>query len=93
MIKVSTYGKIINKLDFGSVDERADEVISQIDNRTGEGNDFLGWLDYASKLPEEEIARIEEAAKKIRKNFAKKSIFDWRNRYFLRKKVDFNEKM
>lgn len=69
MIKVSTYGKIINKLDFGSVDERADEVISQIDNRTGEGNDFLGWLDYASKLPEEEIARIEEAAKKIRKNF------------------------
>lgn len=36
MIKVSTYGKIINKLDFGSVDERADEVISQIDNRTGE---------------------------------------------------------
>ena len=69
MIKVSTYGKIINKLDFGSVDERADEVISQIDNRTGEGNDFLGWLDYASKLPEGEIARIEEAAKKIRKNF------------------------
>ena len=35
---------------------------------TGEGNDFLGWLELPTAEETEEIARIREAAKRIREN-------------------------
>ncbi len=69
MVKFSTYGKVFSELDFTSVDERAAFIADEIEHRTGEGSDFLGWIDYASKLPSEEIERIRAAAKKIRENF------------------------
>lgn len=34
-------------------------------NRTGAGNDFLGWLDLPVNYDKEEFARIKQAAKKI----------------------------
>ncbi len=34
-------------------------------NRTGAGNDFLGWLDLPINYDKEEFARIKKAAKKI----------------------------
>lgn len=69
MVKFTTYGKDFNELDFSLVDEKAASVADEIANRTGEGNDFLGWLDYASKLPQSEIDRIKKAAEKIRDNY------------------------
>ncbi|MCH3966137.1 MAG: glucose-6-phosphate isomerase [Bacilli bacterium] len=69
MVNFSSKGKQFADLDWDFVDRRAEEVIQKIDDRTGEGNDFLGWTDYASRLPEEDIQKIENAAKKIRKNY------------------------
>lgn len=69
MVNVSLYGKIVKEFDFTPVKKRSEEIMEMIDKKTGAGNDFLGWLDYASKLDKKEIERINSAAKKIRENF------------------------
>jgi len=37
-------------------------------NKTGAGNDFLGWIDYPVNYDKEEFERIKKAAEKIRNN-------------------------
>ena len=37
-------------------------------NKTGAGNDFLGWVDLPVDYDKEEFARIKQAAEKIRKD-------------------------
>ena len=37
-------------------------------NKTGEGNDFLGWIDLPVDYDKEEFARIKKAAKKIQED-------------------------
>ena len=39
----------------------------QLENKTGLGNDFLGWLDLPVSYPRDEFARIKEAAARIQK--------------------------
>ena len=41
----------------------------QLHNKTGVGNDFLGWLELPTNYDKEEFARIKEASKKISKQF------------------------
>lgn len=67
MVNVSLHGN--SKLDFSLIDERGLEVADKIEKRNGAGSDFLGWLDYTSKLPEAEIKHIQDAADRIRKDF------------------------
>lgn len=69
MVEFSKHGAVFQDMDYSEIDARGEEIAKMIDERTGEGNDFLGWLDYASRLPEEEIARIEKTAKRIRENY------------------------
>ncbi len=69
MVNVKLYGKEAEKLDLSYVERESARIADMIETKSGEGNDFLGWLDYASKLPENEIDRIVAAAKKIRENF------------------------
>ena len=68
MVKVSLVQKE-GPLDLSIFDEKALSVAKTIENKSGLGNDFLGWLNYASKLSKEEIDHIKNAAKKIRENF------------------------
>lgn len=44
------------------ITENAKEVMV---NKTGAGNDFLGWIDLPVNYDKEEFARIKDAAKKI----------------------------
>ena len=37
-------------------------------NKTGKGNDFLGWIDLPDNYDKEEFSRIKDAAKKIQKS-------------------------
>ena len=37
-------------------------------NKTGAGNDFLGWIDLPVDYDKEEFARIKKAAEKIRQD-------------------------
>ena len=69
MVKLTKFGKDITALDYSKVIARQEEIASMIDERSGKGNDFLGWLDYVSRLDEEEVNRIQRCAERLRKNY------------------------
>lgn len=48
--------------------EQVQVVHSMIHNKTGLGNDYLGWLDLPENYDREEFERIRQAAEKIRSN-------------------------
>lgn len=50
-----------------SLQERVNELHQVIHEKTGKGNDFLGWLDLPNAYDKEEYARVLDAAKRIRK--------------------------
>lgn len=43
------------------------EAYEQLKNKTGKGNDFLGWITLPSDYDKKEFSRIKQAAKRIRK--------------------------
>ncbi|MBN2299960.1 MAG: glucose-6-phosphate isomerase [Acholeplasmataceae bacterium] len=47
--------------------KKVDELHKVIHEKTGKGNDYLGWLDLPKNYDKEEYARLLLAAKKIRK--------------------------
>ena len=53
------------KLDYQKYQPRIDKLHAMIHDKTGLGNDFLGWVDLPSKMISE-IDLIKAAAKKIR---------------------------
>ena len=69
MVDLSAHGKDVKELIWEKVNSRLNEVATKIDNRTGEGSDFLGWTNYASNMSGKLIKDIEETAKEIRSNF------------------------
>ncbi|CCV66629.1 Glucose-6-phosphate isomerase [Paracholeplasma brassicae] len=52
--------------DEQSLNERVAKIHKQIHEKTGKGNDFLGWLDLPKTYDKEEFSRIKKAAQKIR---------------------------
>ncbi len=50
-----------------SLQDRVNEIHKMIHEKTGKGNDFLGWLDLPFDYDKEEYARVIASAKKIRK--------------------------
>ena len=50
-------------LSFSDSVKKAHDMLM---NKTGEGNDFLGWVDLPENYDKEEFERIKKAAKKIR---------------------------
>ena len=59
-------------LDFFRKDEldnlkvQIDAMHNMLHNKTGAGNDFLGWVDLPVNYDKEEFSRIKKAAEKIR---------------------------
>ena len=47
--------------------EQVNTQISFLNEKTGAGNDFLGWLDLPSNISEDQINSIEEVAASLRK--------------------------
>ena len=64
------------RLDFSNVnldnvenyEQRALEAFDTLMNKSGEGNDFLGWIDRPIDYDKDEFERINKAAAKIREN-------------------------
>ena len=46
--------------------EQALTQLASLNEKTGAGNDFLGWLELPSNIPEEEINKLEEVAAFLR---------------------------
>ena len=49
-----------------SIQERVNEIHEMIHNKTGLGNDFLGWLDLPKNYDKDEFERVLKAAYKIK---------------------------
>ena len=68
MIKVdisNVWGQV-SLPDLLAMEKEVFDAHMTLSERTGAGNDFLGWLDLPVREPTEEIIRIQKAAEKIR---------------------------
>lgn len=60
---------LLTKIDFASYQEKVNAIHQMIHEGTGEGSDFLGWVDYPETYDKEELERILADAKYVRDNF------------------------
>ncbi len=105
MKKVSIdYSNVLNFLSKDEIlecEHIADESLQMLLNKTGKGNDYVGWVDYPTRISEEELVKINAASTKIRENgkclvvvgiggsyLGSKAVIEALNRYF--NKTNFN---
>jgi len=55
-----------SKEDVAAMSSRVEAAKKTLLEKTGEGNDFLGWIDLPVDYDKEEFARIKKAAEKIK---------------------------
>jgi len=60
--------EFVRKSEIESLREDVEKARDNLLNKTGAGNDFLGWVNYPREISVEEIKRIKEAAEGIRKS-------------------------
>lgn len=65
MIKLNLDNALL-KEDLTSYQAQVKELHNVLKNKTGKGNDFLGWLDWPVNYDKEELARIIKVSEKIR---------------------------
>ena len=61
--------KLISKEILTSYEKKVAEINKMIMNKSGAGNDFLGWVDWPVNYDREELARIKKDAQYVRDNF------------------------
>ena len=62
------YSELVGLSDLEAINAKAVEALKTLDNKTGEGNDFLGWTSLPEDYDKEEFERIKKAAEYIKKN-------------------------
>ncbi|MGL5978191.1 MAG: glucose-6-phosphate isomerase [Erysipelotrichaceae bacterium] len=65
MIKFNTEHAFLTE-DFAQYQAQVNALHDAIMNKTGKGNDFVGWVDWTNHYDKDEFARIKAAAKTIR---------------------------
>ena len=60
-------GGFITDADYKAIAPKVSCAVNTLRNKSGEGNDFLGWVDLPVDYDKEEFARIKVAAEKIKK--------------------------
>ena len=68
MIKLDL-SNVIEKIPFAKYEQKVSKINKMIDEKTGAGNDFLGWTTWPTDYDKEEFARIKKAAQEIRENY------------------------
>ena len=58
----------ITDSDYAAIADEVKAAHQTLKNKSGEGSDFLGWVDLPVNYDKEEFTRIEKAAAKIRKD-------------------------
>ncbi len=53
--------------EIEAISQEIKEAHKKLTNKTGAGNDYLGWIDLPNTYDKEEFARIKDAAAKIQK--------------------------
>ena len=54
--------KFVSEEEILAEAPKAVEAMRTLHNKTGDGNDFLGWVTLPTDYDKEEFARIEKAA-------------------------------
>ena len=57
------------KVNFDDFVDKVKDIDKMINDRSGLGSYYLGWLDYANKISEDEIDQIINKANEFRKNY------------------------
>lgn len=60
--------QFIDKKQLESIRSEVENVHNLIENKSGEGNDFLGWVDLPVSYDKKEFEQIKESAEKIKKD-------------------------
>ena len=68
MIKVDL-SNTVTKIPLDAYKQDVKVVDKMIKEKTGAGNDFLGWVNLPFDYDKEEFARIKEAAKEIQETY------------------------
>lgn len=69
MIIKTNLDHLVHEIPFASYEEKVKEIDKMIKEKTGPGNDFLGWVNHPLDYDKEELKRIKEAAKYVRDNY------------------------
>ncbi len=56
----------ITEAEISALKPELDSAVRSLSDRTGAGNDFLGWIDLPVNYDKDEFARIKAAAEKIK---------------------------
>ena len=57
----------VKESDLAAIQHEISDAHAKLLSKTGEGNDFLGWITLPDDYDKEEFARIKKAAAKIQK--------------------------
>lgn len=64
-IDISRVFGFIPEKSILKLENEAKEALYKLHHKTGEGNDFLGWVNLPGEIPDELISDIESTAKKL----------------------------
>ena len=62
------FESIVSPADIKAIAPKAVKAMDTLMSKTGEGNDFLGWIDLPTNYDKEEFDRIKKSAEYIKKN-------------------------
>lgn len=66
---ISEYSQgIVKPADIEAIAPKAVDAMATLMNKTGEGNDFLGWINLPTDYDKDEFTRIKESAEYIKNN-------------------------
>ena len=57
------------KVNYASYQEQVAEINKMIEEKSGPGNDYLGWLNYPTNIKEEELDELQKYAEIVSKNY------------------------
>ena len=60
---------VLNRANYKKYEESVKNVNQMINEKTGAGNDFLGWTTWPRDYDKEEFARIKAKAQYVRENY------------------------
>ncbi|MGC9343492.1 MAG: glucose-6-phosphate isomerase, partial [Bacteroidales bacterium] len=61
-LDISKVYDFVSPKDIDDYSSRVKEQVRKLHDKTGEGNDYLGWLNLPSSITEAEIVDIEKTA-------------------------------
>ena len=65
-LDVSKVYDFVEKTTIDGLKDQAEAANRKLDDKTGKGNDFLGWINLPSSITPAELSDIDETAKRIK---------------------------